>query len=313
MASEDLAAAARGPIVRSPRLARQLARRDKLHASVDREGAELSVAVAQPRRTRPALNRRLVWVFVLRAAFVVVVLAGWASLSGDLVGGWRAMPRAILPSPTEVLRGLYTYARSGELAGDAAYTLSEAAAGLGLAIAGGIAVGVVFAYVRLLGQAAEPLMVALNAMPRYALAPLFVIWFGLGMASKVALVFFAVFFVVFFNVYQGVLTIDPNWVKAIEVMGGRPRDVARYVILPYVVSWVVAALRTSIGVSLGVAVVGEFVGSVQGLGYRMVISVGVLDTPRTFAILVVLAAVGYGVVSCAGLVERRLLRWQRDT
>ncbi len=273
----------------------------------------MSLAIPQARRVRTAAYRRGVWVLALRAAFVVAVLLGWASLSGDLVAGWRAMPRAILPSPTEVLRGLQGYARSGELASDALYTLSEAASGLGLAIVSGIAVGVLFAYVRLLGQAAEPLMVALNAMPRYALAPLFVVWFGLGMASKVALVFFAVFFVVFFNVYQGVLTIDANWVRAIEVMGGGPREVARYVILPYVVSWVVAALRTSIGVSLGVAVVGEFVGSVQGLGYRMVISVGVLDTPRTFAILVVLAAVGYGVVTLAGVVERRLLRWQRDT
>lgn len=273
----------------------------------------MSLAIPQARRAKRPVYRRGVWVLALRASFVVVVLVGWASLSGDLVVGWRAMPRALLPSPSEVLGGLQGYARSGELARDALYTLSEAAAGLGLAIVLGIGVGVLFAYVRLLGQAAEPLMVALNAMPRYALAPLFVVWFGLGMASKVALVFFAVFFVVFFNVYQGVLTIDGNWVRAIEVMGGGPREVARYVILPYVVSWVVAALRTSIGVSLGVAVVGEFVGSVQGLGYRMVISVGVLDTPRTFAILVVLAAVGYGVVTLAGVVERRLLRWQRDT
>ena len=105
---------------------------------------------------------------------------------------------------------------------------------------------------------------------------------------------------------------DRNWVRGIEVMGGGPREIARYVILPYVVSWVVAALRTSIGVSLGVAVVGEFVGSVQGLGYRMVISVGVLDTPRTFAIVLILAAVGYTIVSLAAAVERRLLRWQRE-
>ncbi|MCS7236249.1 MAG: ABC transporter permease subunit [Armatimonadota bacterium] len=272
----------------------------------------MSLAIPHARRARTASYRRSVWVLALRASFVLGVLVGWAALSGDLVAGWRTMPRAILPSPTEVLAGLRAYAASGDLAGDALYTLSEAGAGLALAIAAGITVGVLFAYVRLLGQAAEPLMVALNAMPRYALAPLFVVWFGLGMASKVALVFFAVFFVVFFNVYQGVLTMDANWVRAIEVMGGGPREVARYVILPYVVSWVVAALRTSIGVSLGVAVVGEFVGSVQGLGYRMVISVGVLDTPRTFAILVVLAAVGYGVVTLAGLVERRLLRWQRD-
>lgn len=272
----------------------------------------MSLAIPQARRGRVTGYRQGAWVLALRTGFVLVVLAAWAAFSGDLVAGWRPTPRAILPSPTEVLSGLQAYARSGDLAGDALYTLSEAGAGLGLAIAAGIAVGVLFAYVRLLGQAAEPLMVALNAMPRYALAPLFVVWFGLGMASKVALVFFAVFFVVFFNVYQGVLTMDPNWVRAIEVMGGGPREVARYVILPYVVSWVVAALRTSIGVSLGVAVVGEFVGSVQGLGYRMVISVGVLDTPRTFAILVVLAGVGYGVVTLAGFVERRLLRWQRE-
>ncbi|MDR7568438.1 MAG: ABC transporter permease [Armatimonadota bacterium] len=272
----------------------------------------MSLALSRTRRPRTGTYRRGVWVTALRAGFAGTVLLTWALLSGDLIAGWRAMPRALLPSPTEVVGGLVAYARSGDLAGDALYTLSEAAAGLLLAIVTGVVVGMLFAYVRLLGQAAEPLMVALNAMPRYALAPLFVVWFGLGMASKVALVFFAVFFVVFFNVYQGVQTIDRNWVRGIEVMGGGTREIARYVLLPYVVSWVVAALRTSIGVSLGVAVVGEFVGSVQGLGYRMVISVGVLDTPRTFAIVVILAVVGYGMVTLAGVVERRLLRWQRE-
>ncbi len=271
----------------------------------------MSIALPVVLRSRIGLRRRM-WVLVLRGTFVVLIALLWASLSGDLVPGWRAMPRAILPSPREVAEGLVKYARSGELMADAAYTLSEAAAGLLLAIAAGIGGGVLFAYARLLGEAAEPLMVALNAMPRYALAPLFVVWFGLGMASKVALVFFAVFFVVFFNVYRGILTVDRDWIFSLEVMGGRSWEIARYVLLPYVVSWVVAALRTSIGVSLGVAVVGEFVGSVQGLGYRMVISVGLLDTPRTFAILLVLAAVGYTVVSLAGVVERRLLRWQRE-
>jgi NitT/TauT family transport system permease protein len=273
----------------------------------------MNLALSPSRRARVGVYRVGAWVLALRIGFVATVLLVWASVSGDLVPGWRTMPRALLPSPGEVLGGLRAYAQSGDLVADAFYTLSEAAGGLALAIVTGIAVGVLFAYVRLLGQAAEPLMVAFNAMPRYALAPLFVIWFGLGMASKIALVFFAVFFVVFFNVYQGVQTIDRNWVRGIEVMGGGPREIARYVILPYVVSWVVAALRTSIGVSLGVAVVGEFVGSVQGLGYRMVISVGVLDTPRTFAIVLILAAVGYTIVSLAAAVERRLLRWQRET
>jgi len=248
----------------------------------------------------------------LRVGMVGAGALGWATASGDIVLHWRVWPRAILPSPSEVVQALKTYARSGQLVQDALTTLSEATTGLVLAMVVGILVGVTLAYLRLMGTAAEPIMVALNSMPRYALAPLFIVWFGLGALSKVLLVFFAVFFIVFFNVYHGVKTIDRNMIRGIEVMGGGPREIARYVILPYVVSWVAAALRSSIGVSLGVAVVGEFVGSVQGLGYRMVISVGVLDTPLTFGILLVLMTVGYTVVSLADTVERRLLRWQRD-
>ncbi len=204
----------------------------------------MSVAIPQVRRSRNGRQLGEMWVVALRAAFAGVLVVGWAALSGDLRGDWRAAPRAILPSPTEVLVALRAYAGSGDLVGDALYTVSEAAAGLALAIGLGVTVGILFAYVRLLGRAAEPLMVALNAMPRYALAPLFVVWFGLEMVSKIALVFFAVFLVVFFNVYHGVRTIDGDWVRALEVMGASSRQIAQYLILPYVVSRVVAALRT---------------------------------------------------------------------
>ncbi len=124
--------------------------------------------------------------------------------------------------------------------------------------------------------------------------------------------FFTVVFVIFMNTYLGVRSVDPDLIRAIQVMGGNGAHIARMVILPWVASWVFAALRTSISLALAATVTGEFVGSTQGLGYRMVLATGVLDTPRVFAILVLLMLVGYVLVEAARRVEAYLLRWRPE-
>lgn len=260
------------------------------------------------RKLRPGLRGLEGVAYKLLA--VLGALAVWEVGTGGL--GWRPLPPALLPSPGETWASLVAYARSGLLAVDVSRTLTQAFLGLGLGIAVGTALGVGLAYFRRLGDALEPLMAALNSLPRVAVAPLLIIWFGLGLTSKVALAFFTVVFVIFMNTYAGVRSVDPDLVRAVQVMGGQGRDVARWVVLPWVASWVFAALRTSISLALAATVTGEFVGSTQGLGYRMVLATGVLDTPRVFAILLVLMTVGYGVVEGARRVEAYLLRWRPE-
>jgi NitT/TauT family transport system permease protein len=221
-----------------------------------------------------------------------------------------AVNPALLPPPSSTLAELLVYARSGLLVADVMATLGAACVGLMLGLLGGFAAGMLLGLWRSAGDVAEPILVGLNSLPRVALAPVLVIWFGLGITSKIVVSLLTVFFLVFFNTYRGVRSIDRQLVNAARVMGATPAQVARMVVVPAVLEWVFAALRTSVSFGLTAVVVGEFVGGTAGLGYRMSIASGVLNTPRVFAILLLLAVIGTLVVEAAKWVEQRLLRWQ---
>jgi NitT/TauT family transport system permease protein len=244
-----------------------------------------------------------------RVAFVSALLLLWEAATGGF-GLPPMLEPIIVARPSHAIAEVGAYAATGLLAKDLATTLQAASIGLGLGIIGGVAFGLLLGYARGFADTVEPVLIAFNSLPRIALAPVLVIAFGLGITSKIFLAFFTVFFVIFFNTYLGIRSVDPELVKAVRVMGGTRRDLARYVILPSVSSWIFAALRTSVSFALSGAVVGEFVGSTAGLGYRMVISAGLLDTNRTYAILLLLMAIAVTLVELAKRVEDRLLRWR---
>ena len=244
-----------------------------------------------------------------RAAFVAALLLVWEAATGGF--GLPAVVNPIIVArPSAAFAEMARYWDSGLLAKDLLTTLQAATVGLVLGIAGGVAFGLLLGYVRPIAETVEPVLVAFNSLPRIALAPVLVIAFGLGIASKIFLALFTVFFVIFFNTYLGIRSVDPELVKAVRVMGGTRWHLARYVVLPSVFSWIFAALRTSVSFALSGAVVGEFVGSTSGLGYRMVISAGLLDTNRTYAILLLLMAIAVTLVELAKRAEDRLLRWR---
>src|SRR2546428_9465534 len=174
---------------------------------------------------------------------------------------------------------------------------------------GGCAFGLVLGYWRRGSEIVEPVLVSLNSLPRIAVAPILLPWLGLGIASKIALSLFTVFFVVFFNTYLGIRSVDPELVKAVQVMGGTRADLARFVVLPSVFSWIFAALRTSVSFALTGAVVGEFIGASSGLGYRLSIAAGLLDTKRGDFIPLVLLVFAVKFGGIAKRLEARPLRW----
>jgi NitT/TauT family transport system permease protein len=244
-----------------------------------------------------------------RIAFVAALLLLWEALTGGF-GTPAVLDPIIVARPSAALAELRRYWDSGLLTKDVAATLQAATIGLLLGIAGGVVFGLVLGYARPVAETVEPVLVAFNSLPRIALAPVLIIAFGLGIASKIFLALFTVFFVIFFNTYLGIRSVDPELVKALRVMGAGRSQLARYVVLPSVFAWIFAALRTSVSFALSGAVVGEFVGSTQGLGYRMVISAGLLDTNRTYAILLLLMTIAVILVEIAKRVEDRLLRWR---
>jgi NitT/TauT family transport system permease protein len=247
---------------------------------------------------------------VRRVALIAFLLIVWEAITGGFGGGLRVVDPILVARPSRALAEIGSYAASGLLARDVAATLQAAFAGLALGMVLGVTFGLALGYARPVAETVEPVLVALNSLPRIALAPVLILAFGLGIASKIFLAFITVFFVIFFNTYLGVQSVDPDLVKAVTVMGGSRLQLARFVVLPSVFSWIFAALRTSVSFALSGAVVGEFVGSTAGLGYRMVIAAGLLDTDRVYAILLLLMVVAITLVEIAKRVESRLLRWR---
>jgi NitT/TauT family transport system permease protein len=246
-----------------------------------------------------------------RGVAVALLFGAWELLAGGFGGRLGPVVNpALLPPPSAAAAELRVYAESGLLVSDVASTLGAAAGGLLLGMLGGFGAGMLLGTWRSAGDVLEPIFVGLNSLPRVALAPVLVIWFGLGIASKIFVSLLAVFFIVFFNTYLGIRSIDRQFVDAVRVMGATRRQTTRLVVVPAVLQWVFAAMRTSVSFALTGVVVGEFVGATGGLGYRMAIASGVLNTPRVFAILLLLALIGTLAVEGAKFLEHHLLHWQ---
>jgi len=156
----------------------------------------------------------------------------------------------------------------------------------------------------------DPYITALNAMPRVVLAPIFMVWFGLGIWSKVALGVTLVFFIVFFNVYQGVKEVSPVVLNNSVMLGANRRQLLRYVYLPSATSWLFSSLHTSVGMAFVGAVVGEYLGSARGVGYLIQQAEGAFDINTVFAGIIVLTAFALVLDFAVGQVERRLLVWR---
>ncbi len=156
----------------------------------------------------------------------------------------------------------------------------------------------------------DPFIKAANSMPRVILAPIFALWFGLGIWSKVALAVTLVFFVVFFNVYQGVKEVSPVVLANARMLGANQRQLLRTVYLPSATSWVFSSLHTSIGLAFVGAVVGEYLGSARGVGYLIQQAEGTFDVNTVFAGIVVLTAFALMLDALVGRLERRLMRWR---
>lgn len=253
------------------------------------------------------------WLYVRRVLAVAAIVGLWELATGGFGLGITWANPIILARPSRALAELLRYAGSGLLFTDVQITFTAAFTGLLIGLIGGTAVGVVFGYWKGLADTLEPIIVALNSLPRIAIAPLLIMWLGLGIPSKVFISLFAVFFVIFFNAFLGTRSVDPDLVRSMQVMGATQAQVARYVVLPSVASWIFAALRTSVSYAFTATITGEFVGSSAGLGYRLVIAAGLLNTNRVFAILFVLMVIGVVLVEITKAVEGWLLRWRPAT
>jgi len=189
-------------------------------------------------------------------------------------------------------------------------TLLETVLAFAIGTAAGLVMGMWLALSPLAAAILDPYIKALNSMPRVILAPIFAVWFGLGVASKVALGFTLVFFIVFFNVYQGVKEVSPTVLASARMLGASRRQLLRHVYLPSATSWVFSSLHTSVGLAFVGAVVGEYLGSARGVGYLILQAEGTFDINTVMAGILVLTAFALVLDSLVGRAERHLMKWQ---
>ncbi|RZT41811.1 ABC transporter permease [Cupriavidus agavae] len=189
-------------------------------------------------------------------------------------------------------------------------TLLETVLAFGIGTVAGLGVGLWLALSPFTSAVLDPYVKAANSMPRVILAPIFAVWFGLGIWSKVALAVTLVFFIVFFNVYQGVKEVSPVVLANARMLGANRQQLLRHVYLPSATSWVFSSLHTSVGLAFVGAVVGEYLGSARGVGYLILQAEGTFDINTVFAGIVVLTACALMLDWAVTVMEKRLMKWQ---
>jgi NitT/TauT family transport system permease protein len=248
------------------------------------------------------LDPRYAWVRQL-AAFAVL-LALW-----EAAGRAGMLNPLFMPTPGRIGAALVELFSDGRIWPHLEATFTAALGGLALGIVVGIALGVLAALVRVIAELLEPIMSVLNAIPRVILAPLFVIWMGIGIASKIALSFILVAVLIFFTVYSGIRQVDRRLVERIITLGGSRWALVQHVYLPSVAAWVLGNLKIAVGFAFTGACVGEFVAATRGLGYLLSFAQSTFNAALMFAIILLILAVVMLIFVLAGRLEKRLLRW----
>lgn len=253
------------------------------------------------------LSMRGFGVSVLRFAIIGGFFLLWEIASG------RWIEPFLISSPSRIFSSLINGFREGDLIQHTWVTFQEIAIGFPIGAVAGIGLGYGFGRSRLLAEIFEPIIIALNGIPRTALAPLFIVWLGIGLWSKVGVVFLLTFFLNFFNTYTGMRQMDQEYVDLANLMGVKGWKLSFKVIFPAISPYVFTGIRTSIPFAVIGAIVGEFVAATEGVGFFIRMSAGIFKTADVFVGIIVLMIMVIIMDKFASAIERRALRWQAQT
>jgi NitT/TauT family transport system permease protein len=246
---------------------------------------------------------------LLQAGVAVVAIMLWHALSTDAYFGVAVLPPFFFSTPGDVAGRIVKLFAGGTIWRHLRVTLDESILAFAIGSIGGVVIGFWFARKPAIAAVFDPYVKMANALPRVVLAPIFTLWFGLGIWSKVALGVTLVFFIVFFNVYQGVREVSPTVLANARMLGMNERALMRHVYWPSALSWMFSSLHTSVGFAVVGAVVGEYLGSAAGLGYLIQQAEGVFDVAGVFAGMFILAAFVLAIDAIVSMIEKRLLVW----
>lgn len=212
--------------------------------------------------------------------------------------------------PDQIFLRIWEWFAGGEIYRHLFVTLYETLMAFVIGTVSGLFVGLWLARAPTAAVVLDPFIKGLNSMPRVILAPIFAVWFGLGPASKIALGVTLVFFIVFFNVYQGVREVNPTVLASARMLGATNRQLMRTVYIPSAMSWVFSSLHTSVGMAFVAAVIGEYLGSAEGVGYLILQAETTFDMNTVMAGILVLTAFALVIDRAVTELERRFMRWQ---
>ncbi len=262
--------------------------------------------------TRPGVAR--VWRKSLRvkpgvlAGRIAVLIAALGLWTVAVDNGW--VLRLYAATPRETFERLVSLLGMPEFWANLQVTLQETLGGWVIGVTLGVAAGLALGRWRLLSQIFDPYLTFLNATPKIALAPFFILWFGIGQPSKVVLAATIVFFIVQVPTQAAVALVQPDLELVATTMGATELQKFRMVVLPGIVPALFGAFRLAAVYSLLAVVLGEFIAAREGLGQQLITSTNQFSMATAFALLIVLAGLAVGINSVVGLVERRLLRWR---
>jgi NitT/TauT family transport system permease protein len=234
----------------------------------------------------------------------LVALALWEAISGPLIDPFW------LSRPSSIAVYLYDWVHYGDFFRHFWFTMAATLGGFVLGIVFGLLTGLPLGRAERLARILDPFLTALNGIPRAALAPLFVVWFGIGLLPKIVLVFTLVYFVVFYNAYSGVRYVERRYLDLAWAMGANPSQLFRKVIFPAALPYILLGVKLSIPYALIGAIIGEFVASSAGLGYKLQVETGLYNTTGTMAGIIVLMAIVVVLNAVLAWVESRALAWR---
>ena len=244
---------------------------------------------------------------VRRVGVLAVLVLIWEGCSRI---GW--FDPFYLPAPSAVAQVIWTLFTEGEIWQHLEATFTAAIIG----ILGGLLIGIVLGFgaalLPALAELLEPVMIMLNAIPRVILAPLFVIWLGIDLGSKIALALILVVVLIFFAVYNGIKEVDHRLIERVRTLGGGKWVLVREVYIPSVTAWVLGNLKVAVGFAFTGAVVGEFVASSRGLGYLLQFAQSTYNAGLTIALILLIMAFVMVLFALSERLEHRLLRWRYD-
>jgi NitT/TauT family transport system permease protein len=265
--------------------------------------AEIEAAAAR------AMRRRTQTVYFWRYCILVVFMGGWEVLSRT-----KLIDEFFFSSPTAIFKRLYEWITEGTSEGPLWYhlwvTMEESCLGFFTGSVAGIVAGIALGRNRMLADVFSVYIKVINSVPRVVLAPIFIMIFGLGLTSKVALSFVMVFFVVFSNAFQGVREADRNLLANAQILGAKDWQLTRAVVIPSAMSWIFASLHVSFGFAIVGAIVGEFVGARYGIGLLINVAKGSFDAAGMYAAIVIIMVVALAAEYAMTIVENHLAKWR---